>query len=512
MKKFCLLSLAILSILCLDGCKKMLNETAYSFLTPINYPTNQPEAVTALNGAYNVMQQTNSYRYVLTYYLCTADDQSHPSSPGVLTSDAGRWMTAQINSAFTPVLNFWRSYWQGVNACNAIIQSVGKLNQPWGPSIIAEARALRAFYYFNLIRLWGDVPIKQDPTDQPVVSLPRSPASDVYLFIIDDLKYAESNLNNDIGNGGGRFTTGAVKALLAEVYMTFAGYRRTPAGQLIQGDASYFALARDKAKEVLDREVSGLYVLSPDYSQIFKDLSSDVYNKEIIWDVEFVSSGNASNFPGFFGAAGGAVATLGSGNDGANYNKEYIATYNVNDTRYVWDVANYKYTSASPWTKVPLTDPNSFGMAKYQKIPQTTYSSAFPTNFPLIRLADIKLLYAEAINEANGGPNTVAYQQINAVRYRARPTAHKTDGTVLPDLSGLSQSQFRDAIMQERGWELTVEGIRRFDLIRWGLYVEKVKAQASQAVSTTIQPANYLLPIPKGEMDLNPTWKQNDGF
>ncbi len=514
------------------SCKKLLQEEQSSFFTPANFPKDQKEAEAALFGTYSVLQESSLFRYTLAYTLSTQDDLIHPlaASAGAST---GLWMNFQVTGSDTFLKNFWIYLWKGVNGTNDLIAALEQLNNPsnntWTPQLMAESRALRAFYYFYLVRMYGDLPLRLKPTTEIVVNADRVPAMQIYEQILADLNYADNKLPA-VADRGGRFTNGAVKALLSQVYITMAGWRRTSQGQMVKGDAKYYELARDKAKEVIDMENAGVYTLDPDYTNVFKNLSSDVYNKEVILEVQFAMPDKGSSFPYFFGAVGlgSAAAPLGGGQSAAQVNIEYIDelntknTYNtpttpvvtIKDERYTWNIANYSYAAAAPWTKVinAASRSNNFGIAKYQKIFPTNWFFNHATNWPLIRLSEIKLIYAEAVNEI-GLATPEAYAQLNAIRKRARPLANKNNtNTILPDLIGLTQNEFREAIMSERAIELLIEGSRRFDLIRWGNLVERVQSRTTQIIAVNnVSEINYLMPIPPEDILIN-GWKQNLGY
>lgn len=514
------------------SCKKLLQEEQSSFFTPANFPKDEKESVAALMGAYNVLQESSLFRGSLSFTLSTQNDLLHPIA-FLAVGDKGFWMNFQVTGSDLSLKNFWIYLWKGVNSTNELIAALEPLDTPanssWAPQLMAETKALRAFYYFYLARMYGDLPLRLKPTTEIVVKAERVPTTQIYEQILADLNYADNKLPV-VADRGGRFSDGAVKALLSQVYMTMAGWRRTSQGQMVKGDAKYYELARDKAKEVIDMETAGVYALDPDYTNVFRDLSTDVYNKEIILDVQFSMPDKGSNFPYTFGAAGLGSATqpLGGGQGGVQANIEFIDELNnkntyktttapvvtVKDERYTWNIGNYTFQAAAPWTKVYSagTRSNGWGIAKYQKIYPNNWFFNHSTNWPLIRLSDIKLIYAEAVNEI-GLATPEAYAQINAIRKRARPTAYKNSiNTILPDLAGLNQADFREAIMSERAIELLIEGTRRFDLIRWGNLVERVKAQTTQLVAVdNVSEANYLMPVPPEDVLTN-GWEQNAGF
>jgi len=139
-----------------------------------------------------------------------------------------------------------------------------------------------------------------------------------------------------------------------------------------------------------------------------------------------------------------------------------------------------------------------------------------PYNVPVYRYSEVFLMLAEALNEINNGPNLEAYEAINTVRYRARPDDHKTDGTVLPDLQGLNYESFKSAIIDERANELAFEGLRRMDIIRWGIYMDRIKmvddVTYGMNKASNVKEYHMLYPVPLEEFVQNPEWDQNNGW
>ncbi len=504
MKKI-LIFIGLLSVGALSGgCKKSLDEKPFSFLSSQNFPTNAAEADIALRGIYAIMQGYNVYDafdFRMFDYLL----------PGLLSEncDVMDQQLIKINenrevSYFEPV---FQAFYVGINGANTLIEGLSHINESWAEAKIAEAKAIRAFYYFELARMFSDVPLKLTPTTDPKEKPERTPVPDIYKQVVEDLLYAEDKLPN-VANGDGRITMGACKGILVQVYMTMAGSRRTPTGENVAGDPAAYALARDKAKEILDM---GIYTLASDYTQLFKDLGLDVYNPEMMFDVPFTWHGGGdygADFPVLFGPAdpSGGDGPYGGGKYGEFHPLvEWLRELEPNDQRVPWNIADYFYAPQS-WTKVPYTDSSQWSIAKYRKLPDGSDINHFQWatywyNFPLVRLADIKLLYAEAINQVDG-PTVEAYQQVNDIRHRAG----------LPNLpAGLSKDAFMKRIMAERAIEFVGEGNRHFDLVRWGVYKEKMD---SRKLSTWV--LNYggvdesftNCPLPQRELDLN-GWIQN---
>lgn len=511
MKKIFVIILVPVMVL-MGGCKKFLDEKPYSFLTGDNFPTTAEEADIALRSVYGVMQtyydmnegNYSGYDFDMFKYTFAAIVNEVSDLQETYYISTGQYRGNVYYKA--PFACFYK----GVNFANNLIAALEKRDanvDTWIPAKIAEAKAARAYYYFWLTRLFSDVPLVLEPTTSSKFEGTRTPVPEIYTQMVDDLKAAE-NLLPDVANGDGRITKGACKAILAEVYVTMAGWRRTPDGQNVQGDAANWALARDKAKEVLDM---GTYTFASDYTQIFKDLALDVYNPEMIFDVPFTFNGttdDGSTFPYFFGpeSESGADPNGGGKNPGPGVLVEWLRELDPADKRIDWNIAKYYYKSKS-WDKVNYSDSSQWEVAKYRKWPEGDDSHGFYWgnwlyNFPLIRLAEMKLLYAEAANEANGGPTPEAYQQINDIRRRAG----------LADLPlGLTKDQFRARVMLEESIEFLGEGKRHYDLVRWGTFKQMMDKRrfSSWVLDYGGVDESYInAPLPQEELDLN-HWTQN---
>lgn len=491
------------------SCKKIITETPYSFLTAQNFPTSAKEADAALIGCYTAIKGpsgNSTWDYTGGLYMNAQND---------VTRVGGNW-PAFLVPTNGQESNWWRDYWKGINAANNLIAALelrDTTKDAWVPVKLAEAHAIRAFFYHNLACLFGDLPLRMKPTTEVVLKVDRSPVTDIYnKIILPDLDYATGRLPVT-ASPSGRISAGALNCIKADVYMKLAGWRRSSQGQMVAGDPKYWAMARDAADKVLKMEADGVYSLEPAYSQVFTKLSTDVPTNEVIFDLEYTLP-DGSNFPYVYGAPGGGSPNKGSGNANLLFYREWLRTQDNREERWKWNVADYRYNVG--WIRTPVADTNAWAVATFQKIyPSQGYWQDNLTNWPFYRLSEVKLMYAEAANEAEGSPSAKAYAEINAVRYRARPADHKLDGTILPDLTGLSQAQFRDAIMNERAMELINEGKRHLDLVRWGNLQQKVEAveTINNALQTVggFNPRFYLWSLPIGDLTAN-GWQNNAGY
>ena len=333
------------------GCNKVIKEVPYSFLTPENFPSTIGEADVALYGAYNPMQEKALFAYTGTYIVNAHDD----------IMVGGGWVS--FNAAtYASTNSVWQYMWQGINAANYLISSLENLDatkNPWTEAKIAEGKSIRALYYFWLVRYWGDLPLRLKPTTETVLKMQRSPAQAIYdSIILPDLKFADNKLPETAK--GGRFTLGAVKSLLGEVYITLAGWRRSSQGDMVAGDPKYWAMARDKFKEVLDLEAKGIYILEPSYSKLWTDNSLNIKNKEYILDVEF-GPDKGSTFPYMYSTRPNGPAN-GGGNGNYSAQLNWLRHQDNRDTRYQWNVGEFIYVNG--WDKLPVIDSSQFKMMK----------------------------------------------------------------------------------------------------------------------------------------------------
>jgi tetratricopeptide (TPR) repeat protein len=349
--------------------------------------------------------------------------------------------------------------------------------------LVNEARFLRGLLYFNLVRMFGSVPllVKEDP---PVDPKPAS-VDDIYNQITEDLSAAEAlPASYPVGNGRGRATSGAAKAILAKVYLTRKNYQQAAA----------------LAKEVID---SKQYSLWADFADVFKLSSRN--GKEAIFSVGFGDGGGKISFwevgqflvrllpkelsaEGVQNAQGWQIPT-----------QALYDSYNPDDQRraatFITDVHNSdgSITHIRPYIR------------KYWDSAAEPQGNGTANDFPVIRYADVLLMYAEAMNEL--GNTAVALDYLNQVHRRAY--GYPVDQPSPVDYTGLSQDALRKAIWQERRWEFVAEGQEWFMLARSGT-LETAVPLAKPGV--TPQQKNYLFPLPQRELDLNANLKQNTGY
>jgi hypothetical protein len=366
----------------------------------------------------------------------------------------------------------WQQMYRSINLANTVLEQLPPIDMDENLKnrLMAEAKFLRALNYFDLVRNYGGVPIATASTASfDNLFTEQGSAEAVYELVIRDLQEAENVLPvTYTANETGRATRGAAKALLARVL-------------LYTGD---YAGAAQKAKEVIDLGVYDLFDTVEDLWQVTNE-----NGVEHIFSVQYLAGVQGSGFSSTFAIRGGEPPLTGFST--AIVRQDLLDSFEPSDERRGVSVLE-SYTFPDGTTK--NYEPHVWKFFDETAIDPTEGS----TNWPVVRYAEVLLIYAEALNESNNGPTQAAYDAINEVRNRAG----------LDDLSeGMNQAQFRDAVLQERRWELCFEGHRYYDLKR----MDKL-ASTMATVGITAEDKHKLYPIPLREIDANPNLEQNNGY
>lgn len=470
------------------SCNKLVEEPK-SLITSSQFYKTQADAVAAVNAVYSTLNTDAAADFPIygrNLNLLTgngSDDQVY--SPSNTNPDVRALGTTTYVSANDRVKKNWQQHYFGISRANVAIDNIPNITMDTAlqQRLIREAKFIRALLYFNVVRLWGDAPlILHDPAsiDVNATKVPRAPKEDIYAQIISDLTDATILPKFFTGADKGRATSGAAHALLAKVYVTRKEWSK----------------ALPELNEVMNSGYG--YALFDNYYDAFQKTTKN--GKEHIFSVQFESNLGAKNSQQYLSSA-----VFNSFNpavypgDGPADSSLYLI-FDANDTR---RAVTFFTTQFNPATGQTV----NFGAPRFNKfidysVSPLTAQPLSALNFPVIRYADILLLYAETLNEINGAPTPEAYTAINAVRTRA----HINNLT-----EGLSQADFRDSVFLERRKEFIQEGMRWFDLSRRGgtyLYdaLKKIPAKTGAAVKDT------LYPIPLSEITLNPLLTQNAGW
>ena len=499
-----------------------------SFISPSGYFTTEAQGEQVLNGVYNSLSSSSLYGRSLVVELdLFCNDlvvQSSTTSVGIPFFN------------FTPsdgvVTSVWQGLYEGINRANVYLDNIGKVPMDSTKKTvrIGEARFLRALFYFHLVQNWGDVPLKLKPTNNPNdVHVAASKSDTIFAQIVRDLTYAEKVLPLPsamlAGEKSSRISKTAAQVLLARTYLRHAGWPFNQ-NQALMMNQSYYAKAANYAQRVIQ---SNQHSLNTDYTNVFMKLIQDEYDRtfnEIILEVEFYGNGKNDNFNayGIFNSytlpytRNGILITFGT----TTYNTvNYFNMFDATDVRRDWNIAPYSFVStAFEKGHVAATTTKRFIGKFYREyetyLPQ--YSTACPTNFPVIRYPEVLLIYAEADAMAKNAVSDSALWAINQVRARAK--AAVLDKSKDPTLADVTN--FIKKIQDERAKELFFEGQRRQDLIRWNILVPVMKSMANDANYISLNPSviakvnskYMILPYPEEEMNTNNLMKgkQNVGW
>jgi len=531
-------NLLILALLLqLLSCNKFLDTQPQNVTAVSNYFTTATQLNNALTGVYDILATSNVYGDAMWDAFSVATDESYYT---VSTTISGPQIL-NFTSSESSIANTWSDLYTGINRANLVLENIDKpvMDSASRATIKGQALFLRAYYYFLLVSNWGDVPLKLHSTNSPdSISISRKKDTTVYNQIIGDMIAADSLVQPaTFYNYAGRITNTTVEGILARVCLYRAGLF-TAGFSKIDDRAIWFANSLYWSSKVIN---SGIHTLNPSYSQVFINHCQDVYDvnyKESMWEVEFYGTGNGNPYPqsGRVGNISGIKCTDLSMGYSYGYIDAQSKLYNsfaVGDSfRRDWSIAPYHLDTVLGgggvvtqvrWTATSIYTRNNGKWRREFENGNNKQKNGTSINYPLLRYADVLLMYAEAANEVNGHPTDSAYLAVNQVRRRAYKLPLATTNVKYDLKGGLSYQSFQDSIRNERYKELCFEALRRNDLIRWGKYLSTMQdmannmpagASAMAAVAANnIQPKNVLFPIPINELSLNPgIGKQNAGW
>ncbi len=466
------------------ACTDILEEEPKTFISSANFYQSEADFEAALMGIYVDVRTIGLQKNLREVF---ADYSGFPES-GEATADI--WQNNPSDNYWI-IRHNWSYPYSMVNNANLILAGLEniELDQTAGTRIEAEAKYLRAFAYFQLVQLFGDIPLRTEPVRSlDKTQKEKSSQQEVYDLIIRDLSFADSNLPDNAPEEG-RVDKWVAKALLAKVYLTTAGYP-------LNTTANY-DMAKTKALELIN---SSKFQLIDDYANVFHN---SIYTSETIWEA-LVSPPNVGN------SLHSSCAPTGNQTAIMLPSDAFIASFPNGDQRKEWGIKD-GYTNANDHVIVSRTYFNKFINEQFfeDELSPAEANSTLDYTIPFLRLAEMYLIAAEAENEMNGPAN--AYQYINKIRERAR--IDKSDATHVPDLSGLSKDEFRTAVLEERKWELHLEGSAWFDLKRTQTFNLVQQARGNELVVPIGSYNNtWLIPdfeISNNNIDQNPSYGGN---
>ncbi|MEQ9439997.1 MAG: RagB/SusD family nutrient uptake outer membrane protein [Cyclobacteriaceae bacterium] len=506
MKKYLNRYLSALLVLLIVSCTD-LEETPVGVLSPDGYFQTPGDVEAAIFGAYGRMASETYYGRKLTLTLqllsdmCDIGDRGTPAR----RQEINDFITESNNGM---VSSFWPQSYAIISATNAAIAGAdlldaGAVTEEKRNELKAEARFARAFTYYHLVQLFGDIPYIDYVVNEPesVAELAKTSEADVYANIIADLEFAQQNLPMlHPSNVRTRPSKGTAYTMLASVYMTQGNWQQ----------------AYDNAKWVIDNAGELNYALVPDFQTLFIATEEDGL-PEHIFALDFLGlqNGGGGENDDIMGAITGI---RGADQNGWSVSVPSLAVYNN------WDPRDYR-------KKVSIEDSTMVGgvltpYTEYQQVqrPHIAKFARFPGNantegrysdhnYVCFRYAEVLLIAAEALNEISG-PTAEAMEYINQLRARARNWAGTMTNFPEDVAAGINQNDFRDLVLEERRLELAFEFKRWYDIKRRQLGEEAFTAPTSLEPHANFDPGkHYLLPLPQDELDRNPNLApQNPGY
>lgn len=507
--KYILRGLALLSLLIFNSCTN-LDEKPYTFIDPDSFYKNEEQLNAGLTNVYNQFRSMMSdYTYIMRIEECT--DFGQPCQ----TKENGHYINCwyDINNASSSTFSkLWGAAYVTINSTNTVLARGEKIDisDEAKSCIYAQARFMRAYTYFVLVRLFGGVPIPETFTNSlEGLEIPRKSIDEVYDYILEDLDYCEAHLpirgtnKYDVW----RVSKGAVQALLSEVYLTLAS---------MEGNNEYYQKCVDNCEKIIQ---SGVYSLVSNYSDLWYAFNINAKNnQESIFELQFSAEAKQANWcnqmfgfansftiPGygymFYHRFGPSIYAWESYDKKDARRDAFVTEFFYNGTKYEFLASdNGFYPGKKNWVSAT---PGNAKFYDYQTSADLKCPSA---NIYMLRYSEVLLNYAEAKNKL--GSSDEALDKLNMVHQRAG----------LPALDNMGQDKLDEAIFQERGWEFIGEAKLYYDELRTDRLGKRLKEFMKRGVAEGmylfqelqfVPQKSFLWKIPQSDVDSNPALEQN---
>ena len=509
------LSIAAIVLLSLNSCNKFLDQKPITDVSTDVVFSDVPSALKAIAGVYSRMVGDAGYGIrVSLYYPLDTDEVQGPTGAG----DNDRRDIARYNA--TPgnaqITNPFNQMFAGIEYANICIANIPKMAMYSNGTdqekkklqrIYGEALTLRAQFYTEAIRNWGDLPAHFAPASTLATTNPfpsRTNRDTIYDRLLEDLKLAATlvpwrNELSAIGDGADeRITKGTVKGLRARIALYRGGFSLRQDGVVKRSTdyLKYYQIARDEAAEVM---ASNQHSLNPSFRALWKDQVNARAVADPNGELMFQASGIGGVGAGDTKLAYYNGPTVnGLGNKSVNILPTYFYAFDSTDLRR--DVTCAIYNVAADGRAKIGQAITAICDGKYRRdwisnpvVSPDDRIQYFSLKWQILRYSDVMLMFAEAENELNG-PTAAAYNAVNQVRRRGYGQSITAPNAAVDLPAGLSKATFFTALVKERSLELGGEGVRKYDLIRWNLLattINQTKA-ALLAMSTLSAPYNTL--------------------
>ncbi len=522
-RHFSITNLAVMAIAIgtIAGCKKYLDQQP---ITAVGTELVFKDVTTtrqALAGVYSRMVGDQAYGIRISlYYPVDNDEMQGPT--GALDNDRRDIARYEAKPGNAQLERPFNQLFTGIEYANICIDNIPKMEMYGSGTenekkqlqrMLGEALTLRAQFYFEAIRNWGDLPAHFQPAYAQAVGSPfpgRVGRDSLYDVLIEDLKTAATLVpwRNELAAIGDqedeRITKGTVKGLRARLALFRAGYSLRKDGNMVQGTdpQKYYQIAKDECTDIVN---SGQHALNANYRNLWKDLVCGHVNFDPGGELMFQASGIGLNAVadtklGYYN--GPTVNNLG--NRSINPLPSYFYLFDSTDLRRDVTIAPYN-VNADGTTKTgqAITALND---GKFRRdwltnptVLPTNAVQYFSTKWQILRYADVLLMLAEAENELTG-PTALAYESLNKVRRRGYGKPIGTPDPTVDLPVGLSKADFFKHLVRERSLELGGEGIRKYDLIRWNLLTtalsESKANMLKMSTNTVLSQPTYMAGYP----------------
>ena len=513
----------LLAVGMISSCKDYLEVRPVTSFGPDYVFSDIDKTTQAVLGAYSSLGGDNGYGIRITmYYPYDSDDimgQGATPYPDNERRDIAHYNVQPSN---TQLATHFNQMYLGIEKANICIHYIPLMDKYQNGTdeektalkrLHGEALTLRAQYYYELIRNWGDVPVQWEPSAfEKDLFKGKTDRDEIYDHLLADLADASALVPwRSQVPADERITQGAVRALRARIALARGGYSLRSATNTMQRPSNYkdfYQIARDECNAIMQ---SGEHHLNLSYQAIFKNgIAAHTLDQtgEVLWEIA-MGGGNSALGDSKLGYYNGPRVS-GNGNGALTILPTYFYSFDSKDSRR--DVTCAPYDIANDGTYAPRSLATMVD-GKFRRDwitnPAPSPTSAqqyFGLNWPMIRYSDVLLMFAEAENEINGAPTGAAisaYEQVRTRAYGANPI-----GATPADYNG-----FFNAIVNERWWEFGGEGMRKYDLIRWNMLASRIAKTKSDltAMATLSAPYNNLPATMYYQTGSNPTtglvWK-----
>lgn len=511
------LILYVLMVFACFGCESFLEEDPKALISPETFFASENDARQAVQGMYAILKNNSLYGQVgLDHFYDNGADILEPNREAGMFRPIGNYSMdeslADESAQKMGVTDTWKDLYKIIYNVNIILDAVDgneALTEAIQLDVMSDARFVRALAYWHITNLWGDAPFYTERLKiDEVALLGRTPKAKILEQVVEDLEFAQEHLpRRDAipAKDRGRASKWAASIVLAKIHMQEHEWQK----------------GLDVCNDIIDHSS---HALLDNYADVFSHQNE--YNDEIIWSLDFAKDlvgqlevgvpqlpGNGNWRPSMFSprlrdepkntsertALSDSLKSLGLAFNGTGLQvacKSFAEEFPVNDLRRPMNVMDkfLGFDLVFPYM------PKMWNL-NVDESPRFNHED----NRIIFRLADVYLMAAECENELNGPANAYAY--INEVRKRAFATQ------VEWELKGMDKQQFREAIYDERKWELAAECNRRYDLIRWGILLDVVQNDVEYRFWTpgaNIKAQHVLLPIPLQQITLNPNLLTSD--